>query len=175
MSSAPVNRAYLVLGSNIDAESNLPAAVAKLAEHGRVCGASAVWETAPLGFADQPNFLNAAVLLATPLSAIELQEAIGDIEQSLGRVRDPQNKNAPRTIDVDVALLNRDVLQIEHRRIPDPDILERAFVATVLAELDPDYVHPETGQTLAQIAGSFPPAPSTMLLRPDVILLDAVT
>ncbi len=172
MPDMAVNQAYLALGSNIDPQRHLPAAVAKLAEHGRVCAASTVWETAPVGFADQPNFLNAAVLLETPLPVQELLEAIGNVEQSLCRVRDPQNKNAPRTIDVDVALFNHDVLRIEHRKIPDPAILERPFVAIPLAELDPDYIHPETGQTLAQIAHSFPPANVAMHLRPDVVLLD---
>jgi len=165
------HRAFLALGSNIAPEENLPAAVRLLAAFGTVRKVSSVWETLPVGFTDQPNFLNAALLLETDLSARDLWlDAIRKIEQSLHRVRDRHNRNAPRTIDIDIALFNRNVLTIEHRRIPDPDLLERPFLAIPLAELDPDYVHPQTGQTLSGIAARFPIDTSTMRLRDDVPL-----
>jgi len=146
------NLAYLSLGSNIEPERNLPAAVALLAQFGRVRAVSNVYETAPVGFPDQSDYLNAAVLLETTFSARALrEEAITQIEAALGRVR-TENKNAPRTIDIDIMLFNRDVLQIGKRHIPDSEILERPFVAIPLAEIAPDYVHPETGQTLKEIA-----------------------
>jgi 2-amino-4-hydroxy-6-hydroxymethyldihydropteridine diphosphokinase len=151
-----VNLAYLSLGSNIDPERNLPAAVTHLARFGHVRAVSSVWESAPVGLADQSNFLNAAVLLETELSAQALRgEAIAKIEQALGRVR-TGNKNAPRTIDIDIVLFNHDVLQVGHRHIPDPELLERPFVAIPLAEIAPDYIHPETDQTLEQIACQMP-------------------
>ena len=165
------NLAYLSLGSNIEPERNLPAAVKLLARLGRVRAVSSVWETEPVGFADQPNFLNAAVLLETVLSAWALrEEAITQIEQALGRVR-TENKNAPRTIDIDIMLFNRDVLQVGQRHIPDRQVLERTFVAIPLAEIAPDYVHPETGQTLQQIAQRLPATGRTP--RPDVALWTA--
>ena len=165
------NRAYLTLGSNIAPEENLVAAVRHLAAFGTIRGISRVWETPPVGFTDQPNFLNAALLLETALSARDLRlAAITEIEQVLHRVRDPRNRNAPRTIDVDIALFNRDVLTIEHRRIPDPDLLERPFLAIPLAELDADYIHPQTGLTLAAIAARFEPGAAAMRLRDDVRL-----
>jgi len=165
------NRAYLTLGSNIAPAENLPAAVRHLATYGTIRGISRVWETVPVGFADQPDFLNAALLLETPLSAHDLRLcAIAEIEQTLHRVRDPHNRNAPRTIDIDIALFNRDVLTIEHRRIPDPDLLERSFLAIPLAELDPDYVHPQTGLTLARIAAGFETDAGVMRLRDDILL-----
>jgi len=164
-------RAYLALGSNIAPETNLPAAVRELAACGRIVRASRVWETPPEGFPDQPHYLNAAVLLETTLSAADLHDvAIAAIEHKLGRVRDPRNRNAPRTIDIDLALFNRDVLQVGHRRIPDPDILTRAFVAVPLAELDRDYVHPEDGRTLAAIAAALTATMPEIRLRPDVRL-----
>ena len=169
--SGVTNLAFLSLGSNIEPESNLPAAVKLLGWFGYVRAASSVWETEPVGLADQPNFLNAAVLLETALSAQALRdEAITQIEESLGRVR-TENKNEPRTIDIDIMLFNQDTLQIGQRHIPDPEILERPFVAIPLAEIAPDYVHPELGQTLQQIAASLPAA--EMALRPDVLLLTA--
>ena len=167
MSDAP-NLAYLSLGSNIDPQHNLPAAVKLLAEVGRVSAVSSVWESAPVGFAAQPNFLNAAVLLETVHSAADLRaQAIPHIETALGRVR-TANKNGPRTIDIDITLFNRDTLQVGSHHIPDPALLERPFVATPLAELAPDYLHPETGQTLHAIAQRL--GTTHMTRRPDVIL-----
>jgi len=166
------NLAYLSLGSNIEPERNLRAAVAHLAGLGQVKAVSTVWETLPVGFSDQPNFLNAVVLLETQLSAQALrEEAIPAIEAAQGRVR-TDNKNAPRTIDIDIMLFNRDVLQVGRRRIPDPEVLERSFVAIPLAEIAPDYVHPETGQTLRDIAGQFDPSAAGMHQRADVELGD---
>jgi 2-amino-4-hydroxy-6-hydroxymethyldihydropteridine diphosphokinase len=174
MSDTPKSRethlAYLSLGSNIEPERYLPAAVAGLAQYGRVRGVSAVWETRPVGFSDQPNFLNAAVLLETDLSAQALrEEAIASIETALGRVR-TENKNAPRTIDIDIMLFNHDILQVGRRCIPDPEVLERPFVAIPLAEIAPDYVHPETGRTLKEIARRFDPTAAGMRRRNDVEL-----
>jgi 2-amino-4-hydroxy-6-hydroxymethyldihydropteridine diphosphokinase len=165
------NLAYLSLGSNIEPERNLPAAVDRLGRWGRVQTVSTAWESAPLGFADQPNFLNAIVLLETSLSAQALrQEAIASIETALGRVRSA-NKNAPRTIDIDIMLFNHDVLQVGQRRIPSPEVLERPFVAIPLAEVAPDYIHPETGQPLRQIGERFDPAAAGMRRRDDVTLM----
>lgn len=175
MAEPSSNRAYLVLGSNIDPERHLPAAVRQLANDGCIRAVSGVWESAPVGFADQPNFLNAAVLLETDLSAAAIQHGvIPTIERSLNRIRDPVNKNGPRTIDVDLALFNRDVLQIDGRRIPAADVLLRAFVAVPLAELEPGYVHPETGQTLFDIAEQVRRTSSPLRRRSDVVLLDAM-
>jgi 2-amino-4-hydroxy-6-hydroxymethyldihydropteridine diphosphokinase len=171
MSESPSNRAFLSLGSNIHPETNLPAAVKELQRFGRIVAVSQVRETEPVGFADQPNFLNAAILLETPLSPEELQfEVIVEVETALGRIRDPDNKNAPRTIDIDLALFNRDVLKLEQRQIPDPDILNRAFVAIPLSELAPEQMHPLENRTLAEIAAAFENERPSMQLRPDVIL-----
>ncbi|MCP4415441.1 MAG: 2-amino-4-hydroxy-6-hydroxymethyldihydropteridine diphosphokinase, partial [Chloroflexi bacterium] len=123
------NLAYLSLGSNIDPERNLPATVAHLAQFGRIKAVSTVWQTTPVGFAKQADFLNAAVLLETKLSAATLRKkAIAQIENKLGRVR-TENKNGPRPIDIDIMLFNRDVFLMGWRRIPDPELLEQAHVA----------------------------------------------
>jgi 2-amino-4-hydroxy-6-hydroxymethyldihydropteridine diphosphokinase len=168
--AAAPNLAYLSLGSNIEPERNLPAAVAQLARFGRIRAVSTVWQTAPIGFTDQPDFLNAVVLLETPLSVRALREqAIAQIERSLNRVR-TADKNAPRTIDIDIMLFNHKVLSLGGRRIPDPEVLERPFVAIPLAEIAPDYVHPQTGQTLEQIAGQFDRHSTGMYPRHDIVL-----
>jgi 2-amino-4-hydroxy-6-hydroxymethyldihydropteridine diphosphokinase len=164
------NRAYLSLGTNLDPENNLVQAVARLSQFGRIVAASTVWQTKPVGLADQPDFLNAVVLLETTLTAQELREGpITQIEEELGRVR-TENKNSARTIDIDIMLFNRDVLTVAHRRIPDQEVLERPFVAIPLAEIAQDYIHPETGQKLKDIATQFDPATERMIKRIDVTL-----
>ncbi|MEX0703051.1 MAG: 2-amino-4-hydroxy-6-hydroxymethyldihydropteridine diphosphokinase [Planctomycetales bacterium] len=166
-----LHRAYLALGSNIDPERNLVEALRLLSRHGNPLAVSRIYQTAPIGFANQPDYLNAAVLLETSATLAELREwIVPEVEAALGRVRMPGNPNAPRTIDVDVALFDREVIHAANCRVPDPDILTRPFVAIPLAELDPDYVHPEEERTLREIAASFQPSQAAMRLRPDVRL-----
>lgn len=164
------HRAYLLLGSNIDPERNLPAACRLLAAYGRIVAASKVWESAPADGSAQANYLNAAVLLVTRHTAEVLRRSVlPGIESELGRVRDPHDKYAARTIDIDIALFDHDVLEVAGARIPDPDIERRSFVAIPLAELDPDYVHPVNGRTLRQLADAFSTR-SALTLRNDVQL-----
>ncbi len=167
-----VNRAYLSLGSNIEPEKNLPAAVAALAKVCRVVAVSHVWESVPFDGSDQANYLNAAVLVETAHSASEFhRDVIVPIEAQLGRVRHPGYKNAPRTIDIDLSLFNEETLSLEQREIPDPDIARRPFVAVPLAELDPEYRHPGLGRTLREIAGETRLKPPALTLRDDVQLM----
>jgi 2-amino-4-hydroxy-6-hydroxymethyldihydropteridine diphosphokinase len=164
-----MNDAYLALGSNVEPEKNRPAAIRRLRGLGRVKAVSTVWQSAALGAAPQPDFLNAVVRLETALGAAALQDAAHAIETGLGRRR-TADKFGPRTIDIDLVLFNRESLQIGSRRIPDPDIAERPFLAVPLAELDPDYIHPVSGRTLAEMARPF--AGSSMKPRPDVRLTE---
>ena len=151
------NTAYISLGSNIEPETNLQKAVKLLRERCTVLAHSGVYRTAPQGDPHQPDFLNMALKVSTSLTPQQFKMLIiADIEQALGRVRDPNNKNAPRTIDLDIALWNDAVLDYSSppRHIPDPDILHYAHATVPLAEIAPDYVHPETGQTLAEMAAA---------------------
>jgi 2-amino-4-hydroxy-6-hydroxymethyldihydropteridine diphosphokinase len=170
-SAASINRAYLLLGSNIEAEKNFPASVTLLNHFGRVISASQVWETQPIGCTVPGNFLNAAVLLETTLAAVAIMKAaIPYVESTLKRVR-TSDKNAPRTIDVDLMLFNAEVLNIDRHHIPAPQVLEWSFVAALLAQISPDYVHPESGETLAQIAKRQMGDAACLLGRNDVVLL----
>ncbi|MCA9039838.1 MAG: 2-amino-4-hydroxy-6-hydroxymethyldihydropteridine diphosphokinase [Planctomycetaceae bacterium] len=156
MSNPRRNKACLSLGSNIEPELNLPRAVELLKVYGDVRAVSAVWQSAPVGDTNQADFFNAAVLLETELSPTQLKrDGLQKIETALNRVRDPKNKNAARTIDLDLSLYNDEVFELEGRSIPDPDILKRPFVAVPLAELEPDYVHPVEQLTLREIAERF--------------------
>ncbi len=144
--------AYLSLGSNLDKERNLPAAVDLLARHGALRATSAVFETAPVGNPHDPAFFNAAVALETDLPPDELKhQVLASIEQQLGRQRSA-DPNAPRTIDIDISLYDDAILDLGKRHIPDPEILRFPHIAVPLADLAPQHRHPETGQTLAEIA-----------------------
>lgn len=166
------NEVFISLGSNIDPEANLPAAVQLLRRLGDVTAVSTVYETLPVGYSDQPNFLNAAVLLETERSLSEMLEiAVPDIERTLHRVRDPARLDGPRTIDLDVLLFNDLIIRTGRHDLPDPDIFRYAFVAVPLAELDPERLHPVTGEKLGEIAARFPIGNGDMRPRRDVSLL----
>ena len=127
-----------------------------------------MYETKPVGKTDQPNFLNAAALIETELGAAELKaQVLQDIERTLGRVRSA-DKNAPRTIDLDITLFNDEVLDIKHRHIPDRDLLRYPHIAVPVSYLAPEYVHPESGQTLKEIAEGM--SSLGLLPRPDIEL-----
>jgi 2-amino-4-hydroxy-6-hydroxymethyldihydropteridine diphosphokinase len=142
--------AYLGLGSNIgDREATLESALAKLGEAGvQVLRESMKIETDPVGFLDQPVFLNMAVEVETTKSPRELLAAILTIERELGRVR--TIRNGPRTIDIDILLYGSLQIQEPDLTIPHPRMTERGFVLQPLAELCPDLVHPVTGHTIRE-------------------------
>jgi 2-amino-4-hydroxy-6-hydroxymethyldihydropteridine diphosphokinase len=151
---------YLSLGSNIEPDTNLRACLKLLHRAFTVMDVSPVYETPPVGFTEQSHFLNAAVHVQTEDDPVAVKVKLLAMEQRLGRVRDPHSKNAPRTIDLDIALWDRVVLTYGEKpwRLPDPDILRFIHVTRPLADLAPEYVHPETGETLASIAARLDPA-----------------
>ncbi|MGC9334521.1 MAG: 2-amino-4-hydroxy-6-hydroxymethyldihydropteridine diphosphokinase [Anaerolineae bacterium] len=163
-----MNRVLIALGSNINSERNMREAVRLLALRCRMIAISPVYETVPVGNTEQSNFLNAAALIETDLNAMELKARVLQvIEEEMGRVR-TEDKNAPRTIDLDIALFGDKILDLGPRHIPDPDILRYPHIAVPLADLAPTVRHPEDGRTLHEIAQSHPR--SGLVLRPDVAL-----
>ena len=166
-----MNTVFLSLGSNIQPELYLPTAVERLAALGEVAAVSSIYETLAVGDPTQPNFLNAAAILITPLSPDQLKQQLSAIERSLGRQRSA-NPNAARTIDLDIAFFNHDILLVGKRHIPDPDILAQPYLARPLAEVAPDFIHPETGQLLSAIAAQF--RYRTDIWRRDDVHLPAV-
>lgn len=171
----------VALGSNVEPGVHLPRAARRLAERFPGLTASRVYETAPAGEPGGtapagPTFLNAAVRFVTRLSAAELKHRVlRPLEAELGRVR-TADRNAPRTIDLDIALYGDRVLDDPETglRIPDPDIPGRAHLALPLADLDPDRRHPLTGRTLADHAAAFARAPGVRVVGgPEVLLAPA--
>ncbi len=149
-----MNRVFVLLGSNIDKEKNLPAAVRMLRQRCRVKIVSSVYETVPVGREEQPCFWNVAVLLKTNRTAAQLKsEVLAKIERDLCRVR-TEDPNAPRTIDVDITLFNNDSFDLDStHHIPDPDLLKFPHVAVPVAEVAPGLKHPETDEPMEEIAG----------------------
>jgi 2-amino-4-hydroxy-6-hydroxymethyldihydropteridine diphosphokinase len=147
------NWAVISLGSNIDKEKNLPAAVSLLVSKCKPISVSSVYETAPAGQKEQPKFWNAAVLVETDFGPEELREfVLAPIETKLKRIR-TTDKNASRTIDVDLTLFNDEIIDLdETHHIPDPDLLRFIHLAKPVSDLIPDARHPETGQSFEEIA-----------------------
>jgi 2-amino-4-hydroxy-6-hydroxymethyldihydropteridine diphosphokinase len=148
------------LGSNLDKEINLPAAIALLRQHPDilVLAVSPVLVTAAIAadgsFAAQPEFHNAAVRAETALAPQELRGVLRAIETQLGRVRGA-DKFAPRTIDLDLSFYGSGVTGANDKPLPDPDVLRFAHVAIPLASVAGDWVHPVTGETLTAVAAGF--------------------
>ena len=133
-----VAKAYVSLGSNVgDRLGFLRRAVAMLGEHEaiEVLRTSSVYETDPVGYVDQPPFLNAVAEIETSLSPHELLDACQAIEAALGRVRTV--RWGPRTIDLDIALIDDLAIDDERLTVPHPRMAERAFVLVPLAEIAP--------------------------------------
>ena len=148
------HRVLLSMGSNIDPARHLEAATRELARAVDLVVASPVYETAPVGSAGIVAFLNAAVEIATSLTPRDLKfEVLRPIEARLGRVR-TADRSAPRTIDLDISLFDDLVVDDPEAglRIPDPEIVSRPHVVVPLADIAPDLEHPQTGQTLREIA-----------------------
>ena len=166
-------RAIVSLGSNIEARANIAAALRLLAARCRLIAVSRVFETAPALGASGPTFLNAAALIQTELTPRELKFGLlRGIEADLGRIRHA-DKNAPRTIDLDIALYGNLVLDRPDSgiRIPDPELLAWPHVALPAADLAPDWVHPEVGRRLAEIAADLGGSQGIRRLDPEAVPL----
>jgi 2-amino-4-hydroxy-6-hydroxymethyldihydropteridine diphosphokinase len=131
--------AFVGLGANLDNPlQQIRQALSELEtiEHTRVLAASSLYRSAPVGYADQPDFINAVAKLQTELSPRELLDALQAIENRHGRRRSV--RNAPRTLDLDLLSYAMLVVHEEGLTLPHPRLHERAFVLLPLAEIAPD-------------------------------------
>ena len=142
---------YLGLGSNLgDREGKLAQALELLAQHVVIESLSSIYETAPVGYREQPFFLNAVCRVSTELSPEQLLGLAKEIEAELGRI--PNFPNAPRPIDIDILLYDNKVVSSHELIIPHPRLTERAFVLVPLAEVAPEVVHPQRRKTIRELA-----------------------
>lgn len=160
--------AFISLGSNISPETNLPLAIKALSDAGELMGVSKAYQNPAVGPTPQADFVNAAALLLTELPALELRQHLRRIEAELGRVR-TTDKYAPRTIDLDLCLLGRQVHHTPDLQIPDLGILKHPHLAIPLAELMPTFHHPALGAALGDIADRLR-SDAALTLREDLQL-----
>ena len=150
-----MTRAYVGLGANIgERRASLDAALAALAaEPGiELVAVSTVRETDPVGFEDQPRFLNAAAAVETELGPRALLERLLAIERRLGRTRDGP-RFGPRTIDLDLLVYGEERVDEPGLELPHPRLHERRFALEPLAELDSALVVPGRGLVGELLAG----------------------
>ena len=141
---------YLGLGSNVGNRlANLRSAARLLHAQVTITQVSSVYETEPVGYAEQPWFLNAVLEGFTELSPTELLRLALDVEIAHGRVR--PFPNAPRTIDIDILLFGNEKVVTPALTIPHPRLTERGFTLCPLTEIAPLLEHPISGQTMENI------------------------
>jgi 2-amino-4-hydroxy-6-hydroxymethyldihydropteridine diphosphokinase len=141
---------YLGLGSNLgDREANLRRALDLLGERVQVKRTSSIYETEPVGFKDQPQFLNLVCCGTTELSPRDLLAFVKSIEAVMGRL--PTVRFGPRLIDIDILFYDDLVLDEADLVIPHPRLHERAFVLVPLSEIAPDLVHPVLKKTVRDL------------------------
>jgi 2-amino-4-hydroxy-6-hydroxymethyldihydropteridine diphosphokinase len=151
-----VTKAFVGIGSNLgEPERQIAAALGQLAAEERVelLAVSTLRETEPVGYRDQPNFLNGAAELETRLSARELLERLLAIEHRLGRVRGKGPRFGPRTIDLDLLLFGDETIDEPGLTVPHPRLAERRFALEPLAELAPSLEVPGLGPVQGLLAG----------------------
>lgn len=140
-------------------DATLAAAAARLESLGRVVRRSSLYSTTPVGFADQPRFINAAVALETELTPFELLGAVLLIEKEFGRNRVFSVPNGPRTLDLDILLYADFVIGGATLEIPHSRLADRAFVLVPLHEIAPQATDPRTAHTVSQLLESLVPSP----------------
>ena len=146
----------VALGSNLkssfgDREANLREAVRRIGEFGEVKAVSSFYDTEPVGYLEQPRFLNGALLLETELDPVTLLRDLLGVERAMGREREGPVAKGPRVIDLDLLLYGDSVLWSEELTLPHPEMQERRFVLEPLAEIAPEWVHPVLGMTVREM------------------------
>ncbi|MGE5177699.1 MAG: 2-amino-4-hydroxy-6-hydroxymethyldihydropteridine diphosphokinase [Bacteroidota bacterium] len=155
-----MRRVYVGIGSNLgDREFLIRKAVEslRLLPQTNVSRVSSLYDTDPVGETDQPPFLNAVAWIETELPPRDLLWQMLLIEKRMGRVR--SRRWGPRPIDLDLLFYDDEVIEEPDLQVPHPEAHRRAFVLLPLLELDPNFRHPVTGETVRRMIQKLPPNP----------------
>jgi len=153
--------AFIGMGSNVpgpagDPEATLSAAADRLSSLGSVVGRSSLYSTEPVGFADQPRFLNAVIAIETELEPHALLQALLRMEQEFGRDRSSGIRNGPRTLDLDILVYGDEQISERGLEIPHPRMAERDFVVIPLVELASKGATAEAPEIIRRLIRTFP-------------------
>jgi 2-amino-4-hydroxy-6-hydroxymethyldihydropteridine diphosphokinase len=153
--------AAIALGSNLDSslgdrQANLEEAVRLIRPLGEVRAVSSFYDTEPVGFLEQPRFLNGALLLETELEPVTLLRELLTVERAMGRDRVGAVAKGPRVIDLDLLLFGDVVMETEELELPHPEMQARRFVLEPLAEIAPKMIHPVLGLMVREMLERLP-------------------
>lgn len=144
------NIVYIALGSNLgNREKYLEKTIKKISEFAQITKKSSIYETKPVGYKDQGDFLNMVIEITTQLRPYELLKKLQKIETSLKRKR--EIKNGPRTIDLDIIFYNYEIINEKNLKIPHPEMHKRNFVLNPLVEIAPFMIHPVLKQNILSL------------------------
>jgi 2-amino-4-hydroxy-6-hydroxymethyldihydropteridine diphosphokinase len=151
--------AYIAMGGNVPSwagapEQTLAAAAERLESLGRVTARSSLYSTDPVGYADQPRFVNAVIALETELSPRALLEGLLALEKEFGRDRAHGIPNGPRSLDLDIVLFGEERISEPGLEIPHPRFAERAFVLIPMNEIAPQILVSRSGRSVGQLLHS---------------------
>lgn len=146
-----MNKAYLLTGGNLGNRMDYLSNAQKLVEEccGKITAASDVYETAAWGVTDQPSFYNRLLVLETNLAPEKLMETLLAIEEKMGRQRNI--KMGPRTIDIDILMIDNLIINTSLLTVPHPHLHERRFALIPLAEVAPGLIHPILEKSIATL------------------------
>ncbi|RXJ01083.1 2-amino-4-hydroxy-6-hydroxymethyldihydropteridine diphosphokinase [Anaerobacillus alkaliphilus] len=147
-----LNKVYLSLGSNIgDRYKFLQYGVKSLKDHVNVSikSCSSIYETSPIGFIDQADFLNMVIEIETSFTPLELLRITQEIQQKAGR--EFNVRWGPRTLDLDILLYNQENIEMDELNIPHPRMFDRGFVIIPLKEIAPSLYFQSMGKTIEQV------------------------
>jgi 2-amino-4-hydroxy-6-hydroxymethyldihydropteridine diphosphokinase len=157
-----MHTAYIGMGGNLASrvgppEATLAAAALRLESLGHVVLRSSLYSTAPVGFAAQPRFVNAVVVLKTKLEPRILLNGLLAIELEFGRDRAVAIPNGPRTLDLDILLIDDLLIDEPGLEVPHPRLAERAFVLIPLCEVAPQIIDSRSGRSVKQLLYTLSP------------------